>query len=216
MSLRQRLSAGARACGAVALRPFIYQPPNPWLPAIVYGTMGAGFVAWNLLAERPPLWAWVVLPLVGVFLWTLLEYVLHSQLFHDPPPRLRWLSVSHGQHHDAPHDPTQVVARLSFSFPVAVAFYGVLSLALWSPQWAGLAMIGLVSGYVSYEVLHYSIHQVPWVRRLVKPLASHHLHHHYADPTRCFGVTTPVWDWVFRTTRRHRVVVTNVAEPTPT
>ncbi len=213
MTLRQRLSAGARTFGSAALRPFVYQPSSPWLPTFVYGTMAAGFVAWNALAERPPAWAWVVLPLAGAFLWTLLEYALHSRLFHDAPAKLRWLSRSHGDHHDAPNDRDQIVARLSFSLPVTVALFALLSLVLWNPPWAGLVMVGLIAGYLSYEWLHFAIHQMPWVRRLVKPLASHHLHHHYADPSRCFGVTSPLWDWVFRTGRRHRIVVTRVPEP---
>jgi sterol desaturase/sphingolipid hydroxylase (fatty acid hydroxylase superfamily) len=63
-------------------------------------------------------------------------------------------------------------------------------------------MAGVIVGYLSYEVIHYAIHRVPWARRLLRPLASHHLHHHYADPSRCFGVSSPLWDWVFRTGRR--------------
>jgi sterol desaturase/sphingolipid hydroxylase (fatty acid hydroxylase superfamily) len=175
--------------------------------------MAAGFVAWNLLAEWPPAWAWVMLPAAGILLWTLIEYALHSQFFHDPPPRLRWMSVSHGSHHDEPDDPNRIVARLSFSFPIALVLYPLLGMILLSFQWAGLVMVGVVAGYLSYETIHYGIHRWPRFRRMIKPLASHHLHHHYADDTRCFGVTSPLWDWVFRTRRRHRIVVTTEAEP---
>jgi sterol desaturase/sphingolipid hydroxylase (fatty acid hydroxylase superfamily) len=213
MSLRRRFWAGARACGAIALRPFVHQPASPLFPAIFYGTFAVGFLAWNLLAERPPFWAWFVLPAVGILLWTLIEYALHSQFFHDPPARLRWMAVSHGSHHEEPDDPTRIVARLAFSFPIAAFLFPLLSLILWSAQWAALVMVGLILGYLSYEVIHFSIHRAPRIRRLLKPLASHHLHHHYADPTRCFGVTTRLWDWVFRTGRRHRVVVTPIVEP---
>ena len=117
-------------------------------------------------------------------------------------PRAAWLMV-----------PAAMVARLAFSLPIAVFLFAVLSLLLWSPQKAALVMVGLIVGYLSYEVIHYSIHRVPMVRRLVRPLASHHLHHHYADSTRCYGVTSPLWDWVFRTGRRHRVLVSHPAEP---
>jgi sterol desaturase/sphingolipid hydroxylase (fatty acid hydroxylase superfamily) len=213
MSLRRRLWAGARAFGAVALKPFLYNPSSPLLPTAFYGTLAAGFIAWNLLAERPPAWAWVVLPAAGVLLWTLIEYALHSQFFHDPPARLRWMSLSHGSHHEEPDDPARIVARLSFTFPIALILFPLLSLVLWNVRWGALVMVGLIVGYLSYEVIHFSIHRAPRVRRLLKPLASHHLHHHYADPTRCFGVTTTLWDRVFRTGRRHRVVVTPVAEP---
>jgi sterol desaturase/sphingolipid hydroxylase (fatty acid hydroxylase superfamily) len=214
MSLRQRLLAGARACGSVALAPFVHQPSGPLLPIAVYGSMSAGFVLWNLLADPPaPPWALVALPAAGLFLWTLVEYALHSRFFHDPPPPFRWVAVSHGNHHDEPNDPNKIVAHLSFSLPAAVLLYGSLSLVLWSPRWAGLVVVGLIAGYLAYEVIHFSIHRVAWARRLLRPLASHHLHHHYADSSRCFGVTSPLWDWVFRTGRRHRVIVTDIVEP---
>jgi sterol desaturase/sphingolipid hydroxylase (fatty acid hydroxylase superfamily) len=66
-------------------------------------------------------------------------------------------------------------------------------------------LVGLIVGYLSYEVIHFAIHCFPSVRRFVRPLASHHLHHHYADPSRCYGVTSPLWDWIFRTGRRPRM-----------
>jgi sterol desaturase/sphingolipid hydroxylase (fatty acid hydroxylase superfamily) len=185
---------------------FLYQPSSPWLPVGVYGALGVAGVVWNLLGDPLPAWAWAVLPLGGVLLWTLLEYVLHSRFFHPKPGRsgIRWLWASHLSHHDEPDDPDRIVARLSFTIPVAVVLYAGLCLALWSPQRAALVQVGLIVGYLGYEVIHYAIHRVPWARRLLRPLASHHLHHHYADPDRCYGVTTPLWDWVFRTGRRHR------------
>jgi 4-hydroxysphinganine ceramide fatty acyl 2-hydroxylase len=205
MSLSQRLLAAARVCGTAALRPLVYQPRSPWLPVALYGGVGLASILWNLLGERPPLWAWAVLPASGFLLWTLLEYVLHSRFFHDPPAIFRWLGESHISHHDAPDDPDRIVARLATSLPFAVILYSGLSFALWSPQWGALALVGLIVGYLSYEVIHFAIHCIPVVRRFVRPLASHHLHHHYADPSRCYGVTSPLWDWVFHTGRRPRI-----------
>jgi sterol desaturase/sphingolipid hydroxylase (fatty acid hydroxylase superfamily) len=216
MNLHQRLSACARAGLALALRPLVYQPSSPWLPVAVYGPVAAACVLGNLLGEAPPAWAWVVLPAVGFLLWTLVEYVLHSRFFHEPPRGFAWLSLSHGSHHDAPDDPGRIVARLSFSLPMAVALFAILCLALWSVGRGALVFAGLAVGYLSYEAIHFAIHRIAWVRRLVRPLASHHLHHHYADASRCFGVTTPLWDWVFRTGRREmteRVPLAPVPQP---
>jgi hypothetical protein len=64
-------------------------------------------------------------------------------------------------------------------------------------------------------VIHYSIHQVALVRRLLRPLASHHLHHHFADSSRCFGVSTPLWDWILRTGRRDVSSRVALAPPPP-
>ncbi len=204
MNLHQRLLVGLRAAGATILAPIFREPSSPWLPVGVYSTAGLAFILWNLFAERTPVWAWIVLPLSGLLFWSLLEYVLHSQFFHDPPPRYHWLSLSHTEHHEAPNDPNHIVVRLAFSLPVAAVLFAVFSLALWSVRLAGLIQVGIIVGYLSYEIIHYSIHVVPAVRRVLKPLASHHLHHHYADQTRCYGVTSPLWDWVFHTVRRSR------------
>ena len=104
MSLRQSLSACARACGAAVLSPLVRQPSSPWLPIAVYGPLAVACLLGNLRAE-PPAWAWIVLPAGGFLLWTLVEYVLHSRFFHEPPRGFRWVSLSHGNHHDAPDDP---------------------------------------------------------------------------------------------------------------
>ena len=74
-------------------------------------------------------------------------------------------------------------------------------------------MAGVIVGYLSYEVVHYAIHRSRWFRHLFRPWVRNHLYHHHKDDSRCFGVTSPLWDWVFRTGRRHRVIVTHVAEP---
>ena len=60
-------------------------------------------------------------------------------------------------------------------------------------------MAGIITGYMVYSSIHYSIHTYKPIKGL-KFLWAHHLKHHnpkYED--RAFGVTSPFWDWVFRT-----------------
>jgi sterol desaturase/sphingolipid hydroxylase (fatty acid hydroxylase superfamily) len=215
MSPLFRLLVRARAWGAAALGLLNRHPPNPWWPIAAYGPVAVACVVINLVGESPPAWAWFILPASGLLLWTLIEYILHSQLLHDPPAPFRWVSVSHLDHHAAPDDATQVVTRLAFSLPLAIIIFVGLCLGFHSVGWAGLVFAGLITGYLGYEVIHYSIHQVALVRRLLRPLASHHLHHHFADSSRCFGVSTPLWDWVFRTGRRDVSSRVALAPPPP-
>ena len=204
MRVPGRLVSSARAAGSMLARFFVCQPASPWPPVFVFAPLVLASVVWNLLDGSTPLWAWVGLPALGYLLWTLLEYVLHLGVFHRPrvPARLQSLADGHLDHHDDPTNPGLIVARLSFSVPVAIVFFGLFSLALQSARLAALLTSGMIVGYLSYEVVHFAIHRSAWVRRYLKPLASHHLHHHYADPSRCFGVSVPLWDWVFRTGRR--------------
>jgi sterol desaturase/sphingolipid hydroxylase (fatty acid hydroxylase superfamily) len=65
---------------------------------------------------------------------------------------------------------------------------------------AGLGCVTAVAiGWSTYEVLHQSIHvngpRGPYTRWA----ARYHLSHHFGHSRSNFGVTTPLWDLVFRT-----------------
>ena len=64
---------------------------------------------------------------------------------------------------------------------------------------AALPIAGMILGYLSYELVHYAIHRSKWFRVYLRPLVRHHLYHHHKDDGRCYGVTTPLWDWIFGT-----------------
>ncbi|MCK6457046.1 MAG: sterol desaturase family protein, partial [Phycisphaerae bacterium] len=72
----------------------------------------------------------------------------------------------------------------------------VLSIAL-------AAHAGLLLGYVAYEFVHLSSHAG---RRWgpLRALDRYHMRHHFENANRTFGVTTPLWDWVFGTLPRQR------------
>jgi hypothetical protein len=181
------------------------QPASPWFPILFYAPIAVAAIAWNLLAGSAP-WAFLVLPLAGVFLWTLMEYVIHSIGFHWPTRSARWLAVqaSHESHHEKPSDPIRIVAQLTTSLPVALLVFIALSLAFWNMKPAALVMVGVMAGYLAYEIIHYRIHLGRKSWWLPRALVRHHLYHHHKDQTRCYGVTSPLWDWVCRTGRLPR------------
>ena len=187
------------------IRLLTVQPASPWFPILFYAPIAVAAVLWNVLAGSA-VWTFLVLPVAGVFLWTLMEYVMHSIGFHWPTRSPRWLAVqaSHESHHDEPTDPMRIVPQLTTSLPVALVTFAALSLAFWDMKPAALVMVGVVIGYLAYEIVHYRIHLGRKSRWLPRALVRHHLYHHYKDQTRCYGVTTPLWDWIFRTNRLPR------------
>ncbi|HZT80738.1 MAG TPA: sterol desaturase family protein, partial [Gemmataceae bacterium] len=184
-----------------------------WLPVGVFTPFAVAAVVWNLLDGTTPLWQLLLLPLAGLMLWSLLEYVFHSVGFHWPTksPRLQALQASHAGHHEVPSDPARMVVRLVLTVPVAIVLFGLFSLAFGARP-AALLMAGLIVGYLAYEVVHYRIH-VGRGPRWLRPLVRHHLYHHYKDPSRCYGVTSPLWDWVFRTGRPPRKAPVKATPP---
>lgn len=144
--------------------------------------------------------------LIGMFLWTFAEYTLHRFLFHHKPtsPRQeRIFFLFHGIHHAQPQVKTRLVMPLPVSVPGAIIFFGlfylILAVLLRSPQWVAPLMSGYLIGYLAYDLTHYATHHFPMRSGYAKYIKRYHMQHHYKDATTRFGVSSPVWDWVFRT-----------------
>ncbi len=168
------------------------------VPIILYVPVSIYFLARAPEAALP---TGVLLFLGGILAWTLTEYLLHRFVFHYQPSsawgkRLHFLA--HGVHHDYPNDSTRLVMPPSVSVPLAILFYGMFSLLLPS-GYLPTFYAAFLLGYVAYDTIHYATHHAPMKGRLGAWLKYHHLRHHYRDDARGFGVSTPVWDYVFGT-----------------
>jgi dihydroceramide fatty acyl 2-hydroxylase len=144
--------------------------------------------------------------IIGLFLWTLTEYTLHRFLFHHKPstPRQeRIFFLFHGVHHAQPQDKTRLVMPFPVSLPLAAVFFGLfyLVLVVWlnAPQWVAPLFAGFLTGYLAYDLTHYATHHFPMRGGYARYLKRYHMQHHYKDSNTRFGVSSPAWDWVFRT-----------------
>jgi sterol desaturase/sphingolipid hydroxylase (fatty acid hydroxylase superfamily) len=89
------------------------------------------------------------------------------------------------------------VIPIIVSFPILTVLFLLFRLAFGQ---IGVPMFGgFVHGYLTYDLLHYFIHRGRMPTRLGRYLRQYHLAHHYASPDRHFGVSSPLWDVVFRT-----------------
>jgi sterol desaturase/sphingolipid hydroxylase (fatty acid hydroxylase superfamily) len=176
---------------------------HPVTPLILYLPV-VGYMLYVSLWQRQfPVVTVGVLFLLGILLWTLLEYLIHRYIFHyDPKTRLgkRLHYVIHGVHHDYPNDARRLVMPPSISVPLAFLFYAVFLLIFGylTPS----VFAGLVFGYLCYDMLHYATHHFPMKRGMWLWLKQYHLRHHYKDDQIGYGISSPLWDYVFRTTRK--------------
>ena len=132
----------------------------------------------------------------GLVLWTLLEYLLHRFVFHERVLGAR-MALEHTDHHAKVDWFAPWSSKIALAVPV-VSAVAALSWAL--GVWSAAGLVGgLLSGWLAYEALHRHLHAAGprnaygrWARR-------HHFHHHFVNPHQNHGVTSPVWDLVFRT-----------------
>ena len=174
------------------------------VPAVLYGPL----VSVTLLkAAHDGMSAAGLCGLVGAGLmaWTLVEYLMHRVVFHCEPTGdfgRRLVYLYHGRHHDFPSDTSRLVMSPGFTMPLAACFYAVFW-AIAGPANAGPLFSGLALGYLAYETVHFLVHAGHFRgRSLMRRLRRYHLGHHYRDDGAAFGVTTPVWDFLFGTRQR--------------
>jgi sterol desaturase/sphingolipid hydroxylase (fatty acid hydroxylase superfamily) len=139
--------------------------------------------------------------LAGMLAWTAAEYVLHRYVFHwvnDTAWGKRIHFLLHGVHHEYPSDRDRLVMPLLTSVPLAIIFYTLFVLAFGRAV-GEPAFAGFVVGYLFYDGTHFYVHHFVPTSRWGKFLRRHHMTHHFADHDGGFGVSSPLWDLVFRT-----------------
>ena len=141
----------------------------------------------------------------GIFIWTLLEYGLHRFAFHTQVPVrnqvLREIvNGSHLLHHASPRDPDKVLVHPTFGIAVSALLFGLFwGISQDSFSAAGI-MAGIWIGFLYYEAVHYRVHFNLSGSGLIARQRRTHFYHHFINNKRCFGVTSPLWDYVFGTT----------------
>jgi 4-hydroxysphinganine ceramide fatty acyl 2-hydroxylase len=138
---------------------------------------------------------------LGLFLWTFTEYFLHRFIFHHEPKSAlgkRIHFITHGVHHDYPNDTKRLVMVPSISLPLCVFFYTVFYFLL-GKNYVDAYFVGYVIGYLFYDMTHYAIHHANFKSKFWLAIKQHHMRHHYVEPENGFGVSTFLWDYIFKT-----------------
>ena len=135
----------------------------------------------------------------GALFWSLFEYVMHRFAFHfiaESPRAQKFVYTMHGVHHEFPRDKERLfmppLPSLIISALIFLGMHFILG-------WQALAFFpGFVFGYLLYGSMHFAIHAYAPPRFLKALWRNHHLHH-YKVPEKGFGVSSVLWDIVFRT-----------------
>lgn len=137
--------------------------------------------------------------IAGVLAWTFVEYVIHRWLGHDRRfTRRSAFGHEHVEHHAKINHFSQASLKLGFFILAAIAVVPLAVMGLGVAH--GLAFsVALLGSYVVYEVIHRVMHVSGGVGPYGRMLRRHHFFHHFHDPKKNFGVSSPLWDIVFGT-----------------
>lgn len=125
--------------------------------------------------------------LLGAFIWTFYEYALHRWVLHGIPLARR----IHALHH---FNQLEYIAQP----PWATLLTYILLFAVFGARSSAFAL-GFSTGYIVYAVLHTVFHYMRFTKdSWLWKLDQRHVYHHRFDDS-CYGVTTSLWDRLFRT-----------------
>lgn len=174
-----------------------------WVPLVLFLPI-IGVSVGQSFAKGVGAWAFAGVFLVGLVVWTLLEYWLHRVAFHYEAKsrfgkKLVW--YAHGVHHDWPNDKLRLVFPPAVSLPLAALFFSIFTVVFGEQLRFG-AFAGLVTGYLAYDMIHYFTHFYSFDGRIMKFLRAYHMAHHFKHEPLRYGVSNPLWDYVFGTAPR--------------
>ncbi len=183
---------------------------NPFLEKLTHTHIAIPLIFFSMYAIALLYWSYdhqylsfiytALVFLSGVLLFTLVEYLMHRYLFHLPPTSKFNEKVAykiHGIHHDYPKDKDRLAMPPILSIILSTLFLLLFKAIMGN---AGLAFTaGFVVGYAAYLSIHFIIHAYIVPKNVFKVLWIHHSIHHYKKTDKAFGVSSPLWDYVFRT-----------------
>ncbi|KAG2733613.1 hypothetical protein G9P44_003138 [Scheffersomyces stipitis] len=169
--------------------------PTVWLPPNLY----LFYLGFTNQSKVIALSLWVM----GLFVWTFVEYCLHRFLFHldhylpDHPAALALHFLLHGIHHYLPMDGYRLVLPPTLFVFLAYPFYRLV-FGIFPFYMACSGFAGGTLGYIMYDVTHYVLHHTN-LPSYLQELKTYHLEHHYKNYELGFGVTSKFWDVIFET-----------------
>lgn len=181
---------------------------NPLLEALTVIPASAFIALWAVLlpailicavVQAPTFWA-PALIVIGALGWSFTEYALHRYVFHLEARSegvKRWIFIIHGNHHADPNDPLRNLMPPVVSLPVGALVWIACVSAIGAPgTWV---FLGFMTGYVTYDLVHYACHQWPMKGRLARMLKVHHMRHHHLRVRGNYAITGMAWDRLLAT-----------------
>jgi 4-hydroxysphinganine ceramide fatty acyl 2-hydroxylase len=170
------------------------------IPVTMFFLYAAGLIWYTKTATDLTNLAIVLLFFGGWTLFTFVEYNVHRYLYHLPATSERREKIAytiHGVHHDYPKDKQRLAMPPVLSVIIGTILLLIFELILDKYSFSTLA--GFMVGYAFYLLVHYSVHIFRPPNNFLKALWTNHAIHHYGSNDTLFGVSSPLWDYIYGT-----------------
>jgi len=159
------------------------------------------FLGWYAFTHTDMTPGWIAfLFFAGILVFTLAEYGAHRGVFHmetDTAIKAKIQYTFHGIHHEYPKDKTRLAMPPAAAVLIGGTLFAVTFLLMGEAAYAFFP--GFLVGYSGYLFTHFILHAYAPPKNFFKWLWINHAVHHYKSDEKNYGVSSPLWDYVFGT-----------------
>jgi hypothetical protein len=175
------------------------------IPLSIFVLYSVSLLYWSVTHTTLTVWATTGMFFLGLLFFTWVEYITHRYVFHMTTfteLRKKIQYTMHGVHHEFPKDKDRLAMPPLLSVTVSTVLLLLLKLILHDMVFAFLP--GFLVGYALYLSIHYMVHAFQPPKNFLKKLWVNHSMHHYRDGDMIFGVSSPLWDYVYGTIKEKK------------
>jgi sterol desaturase/sphingolipid hydroxylase (fatty acid hydroxylase superfamily) len=170
------------------------------VPLVIFLAYAASLLYWSITHTALSAGVTVVMFMLGFFLFTWVEYLTHRYVFHMHTfsvIRKKIQYMIHGIHHEFPKDKDRLAMPPLVSVTIATIL--LLFFRLLLGDFAFSILPGFLVGYAAYLSIHYMVHVFQPPKNIFRRLWINHSIHHYKNGESVFGVSSPLWDYIYGT-----------------
>lgn len=177
------------------------------VPLIIFFIYSTGLLYWSVTHTSLSMLMTVAMFLLGTLAFTWVEYMVHRYIFHMEPTTQHKANLQytmHGVHHEFPKDKTRLAMPPILSITLSTLLLLLFRLVLGDLVFSFLP--GFLAGYAAYLAVHYMVHAFQPPRNFLKMLWVNHAVHHYKNGVGVYGVSSPLWDYIYGTMSKSHAV----------
>ena len=175
------------------------------VPITIFFLYSAALLYWSITHTELSAMTTVGMFMIGFVSFTWVEYMVHRYIFHMNTYtkfREKFQYTVHGVHHEFPKDKERLAMPPLLSITIATLLLLLFRLVLGDLVFSFLP--GFLVGYAYYLVVHYIVHVYQPPKNFLKMLWVNHAVHHYKHGEYIFGVSSPLWDYIYGTMKEKK------------
>ena len=170
------------------------------IPLTIFLSFSTFLLYWSITTTSLTAWQTTGMFFIGVIFFTWVEYNVHRYVFHMATytkVRQKMQYLIHGVHHEFPKDKDRLAMPPLVSVTIATVLLLLCRVTLGDLAFSFLP--GFIVGYSYYLSVHYIVHVYQPPKNFFKVLWINHGRHHYKNGDVIFGVSSPLWDYIYGT-----------------